>query len=406
MSKYITGFDIGTASIKTAVAEIDKNNSLNIISLSRHSSQGVKKGVIHYLNDVQATSNIALEKVKSVARPALKNIYINVGGNRSRMQLSRGMVVVSRGDNEIYQDDIDRVVKSAQDMVRASNRVVIHTINKEFIVDGLQQIENPMGLTGNKLEVDSYVIDAFSPDVRNLSRVVEQSGGVINGMFYNPISTAQAILTKNQKDLGVTLIDIGSGTTSISVFEDGKLLHANVLPIGSSNITNDIAIGLKVSIEAAESLKLSYGYAVARDIPLKEKLDISKVDNKAGKPIARRFFSDIIEVRLAEIFELVNKELKNIGREKDLPAGVVLTGGGSKMPGIVELARVELKLPVQLGIVPTSSIKALNKEIEEKMEDPEYANAIGLILGGYSHGGHNRLQLTNPFSKFLNYFLP
>lgn len=322
------------------------------------------------------------------------------------MRSSRGMVVVSRADSEIYQDDIDRVVKSSQDAVRARNREVLHTVTREFFVDGMPNIEEPMGMVGNKLEVESFIIDAWSHEIRNLNKAVEKSGAGVTGMFFNPLSASRAVLTKNQKDLGVAMVDIGAGTTSLAVFEEGKLLHAAVLPIGSVNITNDLAIGLKVPVEAAEALKLSAGYAISKDIPIKEKLDLKKVDPKSKQPVSRRFFSEIIEVRLAEIFELVNNELKNIERQKDLPAGVVLSGGGSKMPGIVELAKRELKLPVQLGIVTGATIAPINQEIEEKMEDPEYANSIGLVLSGLDHMQENRTSSFNPLSKFLNYFLP
>ena len=406
MEHFITGLDIGTVAVKTAVAEIGKDGRLTVISLSRHPSLGVRKGVIAYIDDAQASATAALEKARGVAKAALRNVYINVGGTNTILRQSRGTVVVSRADSEIYQDDIERVKKAAQDVVRVKNRMVVHTITKDFIVDGMPNVSNPTGLTGNKLEVDSFVIDTFSHDIRNLEKAVEKAGPVINGFFFNPLSVARAVLTKNQRDLGVAVIDIGAGTTGLAVYEEGRLLHAAVLPIGSANITNDLAIGMKVPIEAAEALKLSFGYAVARDIPLKDKLDLKKVDQKSKGSVSRRFFSEIIEVRMQEIFELINNELKSIDKEKNLPAGVVLTGGGAKLPGVVELAKRELKLPVQLGIVGPGTLPCLNDEITEKAEDPEYANCLGLVLSGQDLMRETRVRFDNPFSKILSYFLP
>lgn len=406
MGRFITGLDIGTAAVKTAVAEVGKDNKLTVVSLTRHPSFGVRKGVIAYIEDAQASAMAALEKARGVAKTAMRNVLINVGGTNTALKRSRGMVVVSRADSEIYRDDIDRVIKAAQDVVRAKNRTVVHIITNDFIVDGMPNVGDPMGLTGNKLEVDSFVIDTFSHDIRNLEKAVEKAGPVIKGFFFNPLAVARAVLTKNQRDLGVAVVDIGAGTTDLAVYEEGKLLHAAVLPIGSANVTNDLAIGMKVPIEAAEALKLAFGYAIARDIPLKDKLDMKKIDQKAKNLVSRRFFSEIIEVRMQEIFELVNNEFKAIGKEKNLPAGVVLVGGGAKLPGLVELAKRELKLPVQMGIVGPGTLPCQNSEMAEKAEDPEYANCLGLVLSGHDLMRETRALFDNPFSRIISYFLP
>ena len=406
MTRFITGLDVGTASVKTAAAEITKEGKVKIFSLFKQASSGIRKGVVAYTDDAEKSVMSSLERVKGAAKHCLKNIYMNVGGDQNKVQVSRGMVAVSRADNEISKDDIDRVIKSSQDAVSSSNRVIIHTLTKDFIVDGMPKVDDPAGLVGNRLEVESIIISSFTQNVRSLNKLVEKSAGVIGGMVLGPIASARAVLSKNQKDLGVALVEIGAGTTGISIFEEGKLLHAAILPIGSANITNDLAIGLKIPIEAAEALKLSYGYALSRDIPVKEKIELKKVDagNRGG--ISRKFFSEIIEVRLAEIFELVNNELKSAGKEKDLPAGVVFSGGGSKMPGITELGKRELKLPVQVGMVLLEQFEFTNKEIEEKAEDPEFASVLGLALFGCDEVLKGKIRFFNPFSRILDYFLP
>ena len=406
MNRYITGLDIGSATIKVAVAEIGSGEKPKVVFLSKNPSNGIRKGSIISIDDIEKCVGLALEKANGAAKGALKNIFLNVGGVKNRTQVSKGMVVVSRADNEIFKDDIERVVKSAQDVIKSHNRVIIHNITRDFMVDGIPNIDDPTGLVGNRLEVESFIVDSFSQDVRNLEKAVEKTGGFISGMVFNPVASSQAVLTKNQKDLGVAMVDVGFGTTSLSVFEEGRLVHAAILPVGSANITNDLAIGLKIPVEAAENLKLSAGFAVSKEISIKDKLDLKKVDVNAKNVISKRFFSEIIEVRLAEILELVNDELKAIGKEKNLPAGIILVGGGSKIPGIVELAKQELKLSAQLGMVVPEMFSCVNKEVEEKIEDPEFSTSLGLILAGYNTMIGEKRGGKNPLSKVLNYFLP
>lgn len=406
MARLITGLDIGTASIKVAVAEIGKEEKPKLIFLSKQISAGMRKGTVTQFDEVEKCVSSALLKVKGVAKGALKNIFLNVGGIKSRTQVSKGVVVVSRADSEIYQDDIDRAIKTSKDSIASHNRTIIHAITRSFIVDGMPNIEDPIGLSGNRLEVESYIIDYLAQDLRSLGKVADKVGGVVGGLVYNPVATSRSVLNKNQKDLGVVMIDIGFGTTGVAVFEEGKMLHSAVLPVGSANITNDLAIGLKIPIEAAEAMKLSSGYAVSKDISIKEKLDLKKFDVGSSGMVTKKFFSEIIEVRLAEIFELVNNELKAIGKEKNLPAGVILSGGGSKMPGIVELAKRELRLPVQLGMLAPEAVSFANKEIEEKVEDPEYITSLGLVLQGYDDMMEQKPRMGNAFSRILNYFLP
>lgn len=407
MAKLITGLDIGTASIKVAVAEIGREEKPKLLFLSKQPSNGVKKGSIAQFDEAERCVSSALEKVRGAAKSALKNIYMNVGGIKSRTQISKGVVVVSRADNEIYQDDIERAIKNSRDAVKSHNRTIIQNITLNFSVDGMPNIEDPTGLIGNRLEVESYVIDAFSQDIRNLEKITEKTGGSGSGLIFNPVAGSRSVLSKNQKDLGVLMVDIGFGTTSIAIFEEGKMLHSAILPVGSANITNDLAIGLKIPIEAAEALKLSSGYAISKDISIKEKLDLKKFDQGNLNSVSKKFFSEIIEVRLAEIFELINDELKSAGKEKNLPAGVVLVGGGSKIPGIIDLARSELKLPVQLGMLIPEMMIFANKEIEEKAEDPEYAVCLGLALSGCDDQNEKKPVMGGGiFSKILNYFLP
>lgn len=406
---YFTALDIGTSQIKVLVAELKKDGQLSLLAVFKISSAGVRKGEVVILEEAVQVFNKIFEKIKQINKSAAKNIFVNIGGSNVRLQNSRGIVAVSRADSEIYPDDIDRAVKASQAINIGPNRIIIHTITKEFIVDGTGNISDPLGMVGNRLEVNSLIIDAFKPTVNNLIRAIEMAGGKIGGLIYSPLASGRAVLTKNQRELGVMAIDIGFGTTSMCVYEEGRLISAAAFPIGSGNITNDLAIGLRCSIKAAEMIKFSFGSAIAKEISTKEKIDLSQIDEALKTPVSKRFISEIIEVRLAEIFELVNNELRSVGKFSHLPAGAVLTGGGTKISGIGDLAKQELRLPVQLGIPDTLGVEFTNGEFESQVEDPQFSGSIGLLLWAGDQASKEKSWVSsgNGFiSKVLNYLLP
>lgn len=404
--KYITGLDIGSNNIKAVVGELKKDGRLAVIRAMKFPSAGMRRGTIDDLAAMTRSLNQVFGELRQISKDALKNIFLNIGGSDIRIQSSRGMVAVSRSDYEIHQDDIDRALQGAQAVNLPSNRMVIHTITKEFVVDGVGNISNPLGMTGNRLEVHSLVVDAFSPNVKNLTKCVEMAGANIGGLIFGPFAASRSVLSKNQKDLGVAVIDIGFSTTSLSVYDENKLLHTAVFPVGSGNITNDLAIGLKTSVEAAETVKLSFGSAVARGTSGRESIDLKKIDPTAKSTVTRKFIAEIIESRLAEIFEFVNNELKLASRAGQLPAGVVLVGGGSKLPGIVDLAKDELRLPAQIGIPETSSVEIASGELNLQVEDPGFAGAMGLLEWGFDRTGGGGEPTGSLWRKLINYLVP
>lgn len=379
---FITGLDIGSNSIKIAIASVKKDGQLALARVLKSPSAGMRKGIIDDLAELTRALSQAFIEVKNFSRSALKNIFLNVGGADIHTQSSRGIVAVSRADYEIHNDDIERAVQASQAVNLPSNRMVLHSITKEFVVDGVENIRDPLGMIGNRLEVNSLVIDAFAPAIKNLTKAAEIAGANIGGLIFTPLADASSVLSKNQKDLGVVLIDVGFGTTGLCVYEENKLLHAAVLPVGSGNITNDLAIGLRTSIDVAETVKLSFGSASGRGISAREQIDLKKIDPSSKITPTRRFIVEIIEERLAEIFEFVNNELKVIDRVGKLPAGAVLVGGGAKIPGIVDLAKQELKLAARLGIPDTSVLEVSSGELNLQIEDSEFACALGLVLWG------------------------
>ncbi|MEK7608075.1 MAG: cell division protein FtsA [Patescibacteria group bacterium] len=408
-SHFVVGLDIGTSSVKAVVLERRKSNVI-VRHTVKESSSGLRKGTVYDLSESVPVVAKVIDEIKKISKAATKNLYVNIGTSQVKVHNSRGIVAVSRVDNEIYQDDIDRVVKASQAVNLAPNRMVIHTLTREYVVDGVPDIANPLGLSGSRLEVQSMVVEAFAPHVKSLMKLVEMSGGEISGLVLTALASARSVLTKKQKDLGVVLIDIGFGTTGVTIYEEHKLIGVQNFPVGSGNITNDIAVGLRIPIVAAESVKLYHGSASSHDVSSKDVIDLSKFVPEAKGSVSRRFVAEIIESRLAEIFEFVNNELKLAGRAGKLAGGAVLSGGGSKLPGLADLAKQELKLSSQIGFADMRPwAEGGPSQMNEMIEDPDFAGAAGLALwGGDQEGWWKEGDSDRGFNikKLFQYFIP
>jgi len=379
MSNFITVLDIGSAFAKGAVAEIRKDGSLAIVSVFREPSAGFRKGV---LVDFEAAFHFLrplIIDLQKISKKAVQNIFVNFNGEHVKVRSSRAVVPVARADQEIQQDDIDKVLEASKAIKTSSNYLVLHNIIKEFIVDDVGDIQDPLGMTGNRLEVNTLIVEAFSPHIHNLTRCLEKAGGRIGGIIFNPLAAGQILLSKKQKDLGAMILDFGVGTTSFAAYESNKVAYTKSLPFGFSHVVSDIAIGLRISIEAAEKIMATLGSAFTREISRRDMVKLAEFDSSLPGEISRRFLAEIIEVRLAEILDLVNNELKNIGHNIQLPAGIFLTGGGVKLPGLVELIRDQLKLPCQIALADLSGLEILNPTHREMLEDPDFSVVVGLL---------------------------
>lgn len=405
---YFLALDIGSAHIKALVGSVHRDGGLSLAGLFKMPSRGMRRGMVSDSAEVTGAVNQALMEVRKTYPTAHKRIFVNIGSAYARAQASRGIIAVARADYEIHHDDIARVEAAAQAVNMPPNRMIVHLINQEYIVDGVSGIKDPLGMVGNRLEVSTIIVDAFEPAVKALAKSIEIASGEVEGLIFGPLAASRSILTRNQKDLGVVLIDIGYGTASMSVYEEGSLAHLAVFPIGASNITNDLAIGLTVSIEAAEAIKCSFGSALVKDIPSRDMLDLKKIDPRARHVVSRRLVGEIVEARLTELFEMVNDELKKIGKAGRLPAGAVLVGGGAKLPGMVDLVRQELKLPVQIGSPDLAHIDIRQGEIALKVEDPEFACSLGLALWAAEHSAAPRqsYSVRSALKKISQYFMP
>jgi len=408
-SRFIVGLDIGSLTIKAAVLEVKSDGSLVLQYATKAPVEGMRKGMVDDLGAVTRSVNAVLADVRQIHKNAAKYIYLGIGTPNVRVQISKGIVAVSRADFEIFNDDIGHAIEAAESVKLPANRMVIHTITDEFVVDDVADIKDPLGMIGHRLEARSMIIDAFAPAVKNITRAVEVAGGGIAGLIFSPIAAARSVFSKNQRELGTVLVDVGFSTTGIALYQEHKLLHTNIFPYGSGHITNDLTYGLKISVEGAEGVKLAYGAAFAKDVAVRETVDISKFEPHARGSISRRFIADIVEVRLAEILEFVNNDLKTLGKSGQLPGGVVLVGGGAKTPGLVDLVRQELRLPARVGIPDLSAFQIPSSELAATVEDPEYACALGLVLWGVDKSGEGARKSTDAFGwlkKMVSYIVP
>ncbi len=373
--QYLVGLDIGSSSVRVVVGKIDENTSVpSIIGVGETVSSGIRKGVVVDIEEAVSTISSALEKVERMTGVPVTHATVAIGGSHVSSIESHGVIAVSRADGEITENDIIRVIDASQAISIPQNREILHVIPKNFIVDGQSGIKDPLGMTGIRLEVDTVIVQAAVPFIKNLTKAIQQAGLNIDDMVLAPLAAAEAVLTKRQKELGVALVDMGGGTTGLVVFEEGQLLHTSIVPVGSGHITNDVAIGLRTSIETAEKVKQEFGHAIPKEINRNDEIDLSQIDPSEEEKVSRHHLAEITEARLEEIFDLINKNLKTINRDGQLPAGLVFTGAGAKIPGVLELAKKQLRLPVQLGIPANVTT------IIDRVEDPSYATAVGLIL--------------------------
>ena len=366
----IAGLDIGTSKIKVLLVSQSNEGKLELVLKKEENSEGVRRGVIIDPERISDILRGLFSRISEEVGQKINSVYLNLGGSHIFCTPSHGLVSVSRADQKISEEDINRVLKEAEAINLSSNKEIFDVLPKEFIINGEKGIKEPLGLQGVRLEVEVLALGDFSPYLKNAREAVLGANLKILDMVPNPLAAARAVLTEKQKELGVALLDIGAGTTGLAVFEEGDLLHLAVLPVGSANITNDIAIGLKIDAEIAERIKIEYGASILKGKNVHQKIDIGE---ETPLIFSQKFLIKIIADRVLEIFEEVNKELKKIGKEKKLPGGIVLTGGGAKLAKIADLAREKFHLPARIG---------RPKGISGLEDDPTLATVCGLVLGG------------------------
>lgn len=396
--QYIVGLDVGTANVRAVQAKFDaEKQEFSIIGASSVPAVGIRRGVIIDIEEAVSSVSVALEKLERMTGVAVEAANVSIGGSHISSVSSHGVIAVSRADGEIMENDIVRAVDASQVISIPQNKEVLHVFPKSFTLDGQTGIKDPLGMSGIRLEVDTIIVQAGLPFVKNLTKAIMQAGLEIEDLVLAPCAAAESVLTKRQKDLGVALVDLGAGTTSLAVYEEGDLLHTAIIPIGQMYITNDIAIGLRCSIETAEKVKVMFGHANPKAVGKDEEIDLSKLDPSEQETTMRSYVAEIMEARLEEIFDRVNMELKKINRDGKLPSGLVITGGGAKLAGIVEFAKKHLRLPAVLGVPQNVTT------IIDRVDDPAFATAVGLVLwGGRFSASSGKNQFAGMLKGFLN----
>lgn len=373
---FLTGIDLGSTTLRIVVGQKGEGERPTLVGVAEVPAEGISKGAVTSIEDAVTAISTALEKAERMTGHPIEHAFVGINGTHIVSQQSHGVVAVSRADNEIHEDDLERVIEAAQTVATPPNYEILHIIPRTYTVDEQHGIKDPVGMTGIRLEVDAEIILGLSSQIKNLTKCVYRTSVDIDDLVLGVLAASESVLTKRQKELGVALVNIGGATTSVMVFEEGDVLHTKILPVGSGHITNDIAIGLRSSIDVAERLKIDYGTALASDVGKKEEISLDEVGGSAEEVVSRKQIAEIIEARLEEILKMVDKELQSIDRSGMLPAGVVLTGGGAKLDGVVEVAKRMFRLPSALG-TPRETVTAI-----DKLNDPAFSTAIGLVYWG------------------------
>lgn len=385
--RVVASLDVGSAKIRTVVAVVDGGDGHvvpNVIGVGLSPSLGIRKG--HVIDVEELIHNIiaSLEDAERMAGVPVNHVFVGMSGAHIESFDSRGVIAIS--GPEISPDDVARVLEAAQAVSIPANRRILHIEPKAYAVDEQRGIKNPVGMTGIRLEVEAHIITGQIQHVKNLEKCIDQAGVDIDAMVPATIACAEAVLSRRQKELGVAVVDIGAGCTSIAVFEEGTILHSACLPVGGESVTNDIAIGLRTSVDTAERLKIEYGSVLPQEVGEREMIDLSAISKVDTQTISKRYMAEIMEARYHEIFSFVKEELNRIGRGGMLPAGAVLTGAGVKAPGVLDIARDTLGLPVQMGFPEGVG------GVIEKVDDPAYATALGALQWGVKEGGQTGKQ--------------
>lgn len=387
--KIVVGIDIGTSKIVTLIARIDDAGSINILGVSENPAAGIKKGQIVDIEEAVISINTSLEAAERMAGYSVSRVIASVGGAHIESQNSRGVVAVSAPHGEIAQNDLLRVIDAAKAVSLPSSREIIHVLPRNYVVDGHEGIKDPIGMTGVRLEVDTHIISASSTSLRNMEKAFSEVGVDVDAMVSSGYSSSLAILSDTEKELGVVLVDIGAGTTDISIHIDGSVAFSSVLAIGARHITNDLAIGLRISLESAEKIKLYLSSPVKKqtrvDVDGEESekkssdelnLSILNLPEDISKASQKTLVDGIIRPRINEIFAMVGMEIKRSGFGGQTPSGLVVTGGGAKTVGVSDVAKRVLAMPVRIGI--PQNIKGIIDEIQ----DPAFSTAVGLVTYG------------------------
>ncbi len=389
----ITSIDIGSSMIRCVIAERGEGDIIRILGVGNIPSEGLRRGAVVDVASVSQSITRAVDAAELMSGIQVKSAIVSIGGSGISIQETKGVVAVGRANSEVSEDDISRVLAAAQSIAIPTNKEIIHVMPRMYRLDDQENIADPIGLKGVRLEVSAHIVEAPMTHVKNINAAMERANVEVEEFVVEPLAASEAVISKKQKELGVALVTLGASTTSIAIFEEGELLHAAIIPVGADYITQDLAIGMRTSMEVAEKVKISYGSAKYNTIKRTDEIDLSNFDSHEEGAVLHDHVIEIIVARLEEIFTLIREEFASVGKDQLLPAGVVFVGGGSNLVHIVDYAKEVLQLPVHVG-----KVNGL-MGIMDHVDDPSFATSIGLIMWRINY--EDKYQGENKFGSMI-----
>ena len=372
--QMIVGLDIGTSKVVAVVGEIDSDGGLEVVGIGSHPSRGMKKGVVVNIESTVNAIQRAVEEAELMAGCQIHSVYVGIAGSHIRSVNSHGIVAIR--DQEVFQQDVDRVIDAAQAVAIPADQKVLHVLPQEYVIDNQSGIREPLGMSGVRLEAKVHLVTCAVNAAQNIEKCVERCGLTVDGIILEQLASSYSVITEDERDLGVCLVDIGGGTSDIAIFTDGSIRHTGVIPIAGDQVTNDIAMALRTPTQHAEEIKIRFACALTQLAGPEETIKVPSVGDRPPRDLSRQSLAEVVEPRYDELFTLIQSELRRSGYEELIPAGVVLTGGTSKIEGAVELAEEIFHMPVRVGAPQYA------RGLHDIIRNPIYATAVGLLLYG------------------------
>ncbi len=386
-SKLVVGLDIGTSKVCAIVGELGSSDEVEVIGLGSHPSRGLKKGVVVNIESTVQSIQRAVEEAELMAGCEIHSVYTGIAGSHIRSLNSHGIVAIR--DREVRPEDVDRVIDAAKAVAIPADQKIIHVLPQEFIIDDQDGIREPVGMSGVRLEAKVHMVTGAVSAAQNIVKCVARCGLEVEGLHLEQLASSQAVLTEDEKELGVCLVDIGGGTTDLAVFTNGAIRHTAVIPIAGDQVTNDIAVALRTPSYHAENIKIKYACCLTQLAKAEDSIEVPSVGNRPPRTLSRQTLTEVVEPRYAELFELVRDELQRSGYMELVAAGVVLTGGSSRMEGATELAEEIFHMPVRLGVPQRV------RGMADVVSNPIFATAVGLLMLAREHGSSTKEPVTD-----------
>jgi cell division protein FtsA len=382
--QLLVGLDIGTSKVATIVAVVDGSGEIDIVGIGTSDCHGLKKGVVVDIESTVQSIQRSVQEAELMAGCEISSVSVGVAGTHISSMNSHGIVGIK--DKEVTKTDIDRVIEAAGAVAIPADQRILHVIPQEYLIDDHDGIQQPLGMSGVRLEAKVHIVTCADSAIQNVTKCVMRCGLEVDSIILQQLASGYAVLSKDEKELGVCMVDIGAGTTDISVYTGGAIRHTSIVPIAGDQVTNDIAVAIRTPTQSAEEIKIRFGCAISQMVGMDESFDVTSVSERKAMRMSRQTLADVIQPRYEELLTLVMNEVRRSGFEELIPAGIVLTGGASRMEGVLDLAEEIFHAPVRLGVPRNVS------GLQDVVKNPIYATTVGLVQSGLSSHGDYKVQ--------------